>query len=155
VRPLLILVVAVCWLGAALLFSIAVAPAAFAVLPTRALAGALVGRVLPAIFVSGLVGAGVSVVLIVTRPRTAGMPLRLALACAWAAACGIAQWGVMPRIERVRAAIAAPIESLGADDPRRLTFGRLHGVSVALLAAGMLAALVLASLSGILARQRG
>jgi len=45
------------WLGAGVLFATVVAPAAFAVLPSRALAGALVGRVLPVIFVSGIVAA--------------------------------------------------------------------------------------------------
>jgi hypothetical protein len=43
------------WIGAALLMAAAVAPAAFAVLPTRALAGALVGRVLPPVFGGGIV----------------------------------------------------------------------------------------------------
>src|SRR5215213_9270463 len=43
------------WLGAAIVVAAVVAPAAFAVLPTRTLAGALVGRVLPSIFWSGAV----------------------------------------------------------------------------------------------------
>ena len=47
------LVVLSLWLGAALVVGAVVAPAAFAVLPTRTLAGALVGRVLPALFWSG------------------------------------------------------------------------------------------------------
>ncbi|MDE3217575.1 MAG: DUF4149 domain-containing protein, partial [Gemmatimonadota bacterium] len=42
------------WLGAAVLLAAAVAPAAFAVLPSRSLAGDLVGRVLPVIFWSGM-----------------------------------------------------------------------------------------------------
>src|SRR2546430_1569733 len=41
------------WIGAALLFALVVAPAAFAVLPSRTLAGALVGRGLPVIFYGG------------------------------------------------------------------------------------------------------
>jgi hypothetical protein len=40
------------WGGAAILTIAIVTPAAFAVLPTRALAGSLVGRVLPALFLS-------------------------------------------------------------------------------------------------------
>jgi len=40
------------WLGAALFFSVAVAPALFAVLPSRTLAGEVVGRLLPGIFYS-------------------------------------------------------------------------------------------------------
>jgi len=41
------------WLGAAVLVAAVVAPAAFRVLPTRSLAGAVVGQVLPVIFASG------------------------------------------------------------------------------------------------------
>ena len=43
------------WLGAAGFFSVAVAPALFAVVPTRTMAGEVVGRLLPAIFYSGMV----------------------------------------------------------------------------------------------------
>jgi hypothetical protein len=41
------------WLGAGMLLAAVVAPAAFAVLPSRTLAGALVGRVLPTVFIAG------------------------------------------------------------------------------------------------------
>src|SRR4029077_12340066 len=51
------------WIGAALLFALVVAPAAFAVLPTRTLAGALVGRVLPVIFYAGVVIGSLIVIL--------------------------------------------------------------------------------------------
>jgi Domain of unknown function (DUF4149) len=50
------------WLGAAGLFVSSVAPAAFAALPTRTLAGAMVGRVLPAVFYAGIaVGIAVAI----------------------------------------------------------------------------------------------
>src|SRR5437763_15992796 len=56
------------WLGAAILFSLVVAPAAFAVLPTRWLAGALVGRVLPVIFYAGvIIGAAIVVLDLASR----------------------------------------------------------------------------------------
>src|SRR5688572_24661680 len=41
------------WIGASGFFAVAVAPAAFAALPSRELAGALVGRLLPILFWSG------------------------------------------------------------------------------------------------------
>ena len=56
-RTIVILVLLSAWLGAAVLVATVVAPAAFAVLPTRTLAGALVGRVLPVLFIAGLVVA--------------------------------------------------------------------------------------------------
>jgi hypothetical protein len=56
--------------------------------------------------------------------------------------CAAAQFLVSPRIERVRSAIAGPIEQLDPGDSRRLEFGRLHAVSVGLLGIAMIAALV-------------
>lgn len=129
------------WLGAALLAAVVVAPAAFAVLPTRTLAGALVGRVLPALFVAGIVVGA----LAATRAlrggddapfarRRGGAALVLALACT------AAQLVVAPRIERVRSSVTGPMDALATDDPRRASFGRLHGLSVLCLGAGMVAA---------------
>lgn len=124
------------WLGAALLFAVVVAPAAFAVLPTRALAGLLVGRVLPVLFWSGAI---VGVALI---PGGAGW--RRGAAIALVVASLGAQLGVAPRIQRLRAALGPDIEAIDPADERRAAFGRLHAVSVALLGVGMLAAAALA-----------
>ena len=49
---------------------------------------------------------------------------------------------VAVRISAVRAAIGAPIDSLDPTDPRRIAFGRMHGLSVLLMGLGMLCALV-------------
>jgi hypothetical protein len=133
------LVVAV-WIGLALFFAAVVAPAAFAVLPSRALAGALVGRVLPVIFVTGALVGGL----------IAGMELTVGARGSWraggalvlAASCAIAQLVVTPRIERLRAAIGPSLESLAPDDARRLAFGRLHALSVGWLGVAMVAAAV-------------
>jgi hypothetical protein len=57
-------------------------------------------------------------------------------------ACGIAQWIVGPRIERLRQEIGGPLDALPLDDVRRVAFGRLHGASVAWLGVAMLAAAV-------------
>ena len=127
------------WLGAVLLAAAVVAPAAFAVLPSRTLAGALVGRVLPAIFWSGLI-LGV-VVAVLARLMGAGT-LGIGAALSFAAACAVAQLSIAPRIERVRAAIGGPVDALDPLDPRRQAFGRLHGLSVLWMGIGALAALV-------------
>jgi hypothetical protein len=137
------------WLGAAILFSSVVAPAAFAALPSRTLAGALVGRILPSILVAGMVIAAASLAL----DRRAGgrQPrVRRAALVVTALACAAAQFVVGPRIDRIRSQIDGPIEQLPAGDARRVTFGRLHALSVAWLGVAMLSAgtaLVLASLS--------
>ncbi len=126
------------WLGAAALVGGVVAPAAFAVLPTRTLAGALVGRVLPVLLWWGIVVGLLAMLL--TWPLPARAP-RTAAALALVVLCAAAQVVVAPRIERVRSAIGGPVDALDRSDPRRQTFGRLHGASVALLGLGGVAAL--------------
>jgi hypothetical protein len=53
-----------------------------------------------------------------------------------------AQIVVAPRIEAVRVSAGGPIDALARDDARRVAFGRLHGVSVALLSLAGVAASV-------------
>lgn len=132
------------WLGAALLATAVVAPAAFAVLPSRALAGALVGRVLPLVFLTGAT-TGVLVALAegVRRPRAGrGGRVQFVGSLLLVAGCLVAQLGITPRIERLRADAGVPIDALSPSDPRRLTFGRLHGASVLALGVSMLAGAV-------------
>lgn len=129
------------WGGAALLFTTVVAPAAFAVLPTRTLAGALVGRVLPVVFVSGMIIAGVAMWLRhqSDQPRRRAWTIGLALLVA---GCAVAQFGIGPRIQQLRTELPSNLESVPADDARRVAFGKLHGISVAFLGLGMTGALV-------------
>jgi len=122
------------WLGAALLVAAVVAPAAFAVLPTRALAGALVGRVLPVLFYSGAV-VGIVVALV----GRATSPSRVIAGGLMVASCLAAQLVVARRIERVRSDAGRPIDELAVGDPRRTSFGRLHGASVLLLGVAAIA----------------
>jgi len=68
---------------------------------------------------------------------------RTAAAFVLVAACLTAQLVIAPRIERVRAAIGGPVDALDPSNPLRQSFGRLHGLSVACLGAGGLAALVI------------
>lgn len=142
-RPLVSLVLLAAWLGAAGIVASVVAPAAFAVLPTRALAGALVGRVLPVVFGSGIV-VGLATAVLSWLGRGEGVPSRIPLigGAAMAIACAVAQLAIAPRIARLRAEIGPSIEALAADDARRLAFGRLHAFSVLWLGVAMVAAVV-------------
>jgi hypothetical protein len=124
------------WLGAAILVAAVVAPAAFAVLPTRTLAGALVGRVLPVLFLGG---AAVGILVALLARGQASNAARLVAAAAIVIACLAAQFVVAPRIERVRIDAGGPIDRLAPGDPRRTAFGRLHGMSVALLGVAAIA----------------
>ena len=128
------------WIGAAILFTVVVAPAAFAVLPTRTLAGALVGRVLPFVFYAGaFIGAVIVVLDAAFHSVRWG---RTGAAAVAAIACALAQLVVGARIERLRASIGGPLDALAADDPRRVAFGRLHAISVGWLGLAMLAAVL-------------
>ena len=133
------------WIGAALLFTVVVAPAAFSVLPTRTLAGALVGRVLPVIFYAGVVIGSLIVVLeLIGRTGAWG---RSAAGAVSALACALAQLIVGTRIDRLRAAIGGPLDALAVDDPRRVAFGRLHAISVGWLGLAMVAAIIALALA--------
>ena len=129
------------WLGAAILMTAVIAPAAFEVLPTRSLAGALVGRVLPVLFISGAVFAVAA--LLARRTDQHGSALVRVAPLIWLAAMLIAQFWIGTLIQRVRAQAGASLETISADDPQRVRFGQLHGISVLLLGVGMVAALIL------------
>jgi mannose/fructose/N-acetylgalactosamine-specific phosphotransferase system component IID len=135
------------WLGAAAFFSVALAPVLFAVLPTRTLAGEVVGRVLPGVLYSGIVVGGLIITIEVALRRAWSWRGREVLGALIVAACAIAEFIVGPRIARLRAEATMPIDSLPVDDARRMMFGRLHGVSVAWLGVAMLAAAIALVLS--------
>jgi hypothetical protein len=134
------------WLGASLFFAAVVAPAAFAVLPTPGLAGALVGRTLPSLFVSGLIVGAVVMALEIRAPRPGGR-VRAVGAGVMLLACAIAQFVIGRQIERLRGEASAPIGALSQEDPRRRAFGRLHALSVAALGMAMVAAVAAAAAS--------
>lgn len=127
------------WLGAVLFFSVVVAPAAFAVLPSRALAGVLVGRALPPLFVAGMaIGAFVAVRAALTLTGAA----RLSAGGMLALSCALSHLVIGARIAELRHVIGPSLDALPPGDARRLMFGRLHALSVAGLGIGALAAAV-------------
>ena len=130
------------WIGAAMITVAVVAPGAFAVLPSRTMAGTMVGRVLPALFVAGMV-IGILVAVVTSSAPSAGAP-RWASASALLAAlaCGVAQFWITPKLDRLRAGIGGPVDALPAGDTRRAAFGLLHGYNVAGLGVAMLGAAV-------------
>ena len=130
------------WLGAALIVAASVAPAAFAVLPSRSLAGELVGQVLPVVFMGGI---GVAAIAALCEMQLGRGALRLRLAApliGLVVGCAIAQFVIGPKIARIRDAVGGPIDALDLTDPRRAQFGSLHGFSVMWLGVAMLSAAV-------------
>ena len=139
------------WVGAAVLVAASVAPAAFAVLPTRTMAGNVVGRVLPVIFWTGLLVGLAAAWLAAAGP---GGRVRAGLGVAAAAACAIAQFVIGPRIARLRDQIGGAIDALPVDDVQRVAFGRLHGISVLWMGVAVLAASLLLVLTMLALRPR-
>jgi hypothetical protein len=126
------------WLGAALITVAVVAPGAFAVLPNRAMAGTMVGRVLPSLFVGGIVVGAAVVALAGLLP---GAPRRASIAAiVLAGACAVAQFVFTPRLDRLREQMTGGVDALPPEDARRVAFGLLHGYTVAGLGVAMLGA---------------
>lgn len=140
-RALASLVFASIWGGAALVVVATVAPAAFRVLPTRSLAGALVGEVLPVLFFTGM---GIGVLALALAPRgSPRMMLRRIGAVGTIVGCAVAQLVIAPKIHALRERIGPSVEALSVTDPLRVTFGKLHGLSVLALGVAMVFALVI------------
>jgi hypothetical protein len=95
--------------------------------------------VLPVLFWSGMLVATGSMALTWSLP---GRGARIASSATICAACAVAQLIVSPRIDRIRATVSGPMDALAVNDPQRLAFGRLHGVSVGLLALSAMAGFV-------------
>ena len=132
------------WLGAACFF-IAVAQSAFAVLPAREMAGAVVGRTLSVLNYSGI---GIALILLLTS-----LVVRKDVNRFWvwterflllliAASCAVGQFVIGLMLLSVRAQMGKPIDEVAADDPLKLQFNNLHGYSEWVLVAGMGAALI-------------
>jgi uncharacterized protein DUF4149 len=121
------------WLGSLLFLGLVVAPAAFAVSPTPALAGNLVGHVLAVLDWAG-VGAGLALAGVSAWLGrglwTTALPVFMSLGCL------LSRLLLAPKIEALR--------PLLLDDPAaRARFGLLHGLAVALFGVLTLTALTL------------
>jgi hypothetical protein len=125
------------WLGAAVLTAASVAPAAFAVVANRSLAGDLVGRVLGVIFTSGFVAGAIAMVLTPVRARAERWAAFVA-----ALMCLVTRLIVTPHLAAIRANLRGPIESLLESDPQRVEFAKLHVISVAALGIAIVSAFV-------------
>jgi hypothetical protein len=130
------------WLGAALITVAVVAPGAFAVLPSRSMAGTMVGRVLPVLFVAGIIIGLIVAGITVVAPATGATRGALVTGLLCAAACACAQFWITPKLDRLRAEIGGPVDALSPEDPRRVAFGLFHGYNVAGLGVAMLGAAV-------------
>jgi len=134
------------WLGGACFFSFAVAPSAFAVLPSREIAGAIVSRTLSIVNYSGIV---IGLILLATAfvgSQTNTNRFRLwterFLLLILTLACAVGQFVIALWLALIKLQIGRPIDEVGVDDPLRIQFNNLHQYSVWVLIAAMSAALI-------------
>lgn len=118
------------WIGGLIFFAFVVAPAAFAVLPTRHVAGNLVGRTLGILhwmgIFSGLIFLASSLLYSqLTRGTAHAFAARNIIIVAMLVLTLISQFGIIPRMDTLRASITE-IDSVPPDNPARLQFDALH-----------------------------
>ena len=126
----LMLLSLVCWIGGLIFFAFVLAPTAFSVLPTTHLAGNVVGRALGklhwiAIF-SGIVYLISSLLYSRFTDGTAHvLAVRHMLLCLMLALTLISHFGIIPRMDTLRASLGE-VRSVPVDNPERTQFDALH-----------------------------
>lgn len=147
----LMLLSLIVWVGGLILFAFVLAPTAFAVLPSRHLAGAVVGRSLGILhwmgLISGLVFLSSSLLYsYLVRGTTNVFAGRNILIVLMLALTLISQFGIIPRMDALRASIGE-IDSVPPDNPARLQFDALHAWSTRVEDGVLLLGLVVAYLA--------
>ena len=142
------------WIGGIIFLSFVEAPTAFGVLPSRHMAGTVVGHSLGVLhwmgLFSGIIFLGCSMLL---SSLTAGsadpLAARHILICLMLLLTVVSQFGISPKMSALRAQFG-DIDTVPVTDPGRLQFDSLHVWSVRLEVAVLLmglAALYMASRS--------
>ena len=138
------------WIGGLIFFPV-VAQAAFSVLPTRHLAGLVVGRSLGILHGMGIVSGAVFLISSLIYSRWSegtphGFAARNILICIMLALTLISQFGIIPRMDTLRASLGS-LDSVAADNPARLQFDALHQWSTRTEGGVLLLGLVVAYLT--------
>src|SRR6202166_3304336 len=147
----LMLLSLVCWIGGLLFFAFVLAPTALSVLPTTHLAGNVVGSALGklhwiAIF-SGIVYLVSSLLYSRFTDGTAHvLAVRHVLLCLMLALTLISQFGIIPRMDALRASLGE-VRSAPLDNPERVQFDALHVWSTRVEGAVLLLGLVVVYLT--------
>jgi len=141
----------VVWLGGLIFFAFVVAPTAFSVLPSRHLAGNVVGRSLIGLHWVGIICALAFLASSLLYSRLSrGTPHILAgrhvLIVLMLALTLVSQFGIIPRMDTLRASIGE-IDSVPPDNPVRMQFDALHVWSTRVEGGVLLLGLVLVHLT--------
>lgn len=142
----LILLLIVLWLGGVMFFPV-VAATAFSSLTDTHAAGTIVGRCLRVLHYEGLIAGTIIIVLIWTARRIGAYTRRVFLlvifALAMLALTAFSQFWIIPKMESHRLAAGGAIDAVTADNPDRIAFNKLHGVSERVEEGVLLAGIVL------------
>ena len=138
------------WIGGLIFFPV-VAQSAFSVLPTRHLAGLVVGRSLGVLHWMGLFSAVVFLISSLLYKRLSegtlhGFAARHVLICLMLVLTLISQFWIIPRMDTLRASFGE-IDSVPSDSPSRLQFDTLHHWSTRVEGGVLLLGLVVAYLT--------
>jgi len=135
------------WLGSMIFFSFAVAPSAFAVLPTREMAGVMVTSTIGKIEAMGLIIGTLLILMHAASWRTgqssrATKILQAVLLLLMTASAGLSRFWISPAMVSLRAQMGGHIDNVAVTDPMRIQFNDLHQYSVGLMGAAMISGLV-------------
>jgi uncharacterized membrane protein len=130
ILKLLMLLSLIVWLGGLVFFAFVVAPSAFAVLPTRHLAGSVVGRTLSALHWMGIVSGTVYLICSLLLSRSAGGELhpfaaRNVTVALMLLLTLISQFAISPKMHAIRASVVE-IDHVPVTDPAWVAFHALH-----------------------------
>jgi uncharacterized membrane protein len=142
----LMLLSLVCWIGGLICFAFVLAPTAFSVLPNTHLAGDVVGRALSKLhwiaIISGIVFLASSMRYSRFTDGTAHVfATRHVLICMMLALTLISQFGIIPRMDVLRASLGE-VSTARIDNPERVQFDALHVWSTRVEGAVLLLGLV-------------
>ncbi len=118
------------WIGGLIFFPV-VAQTAFSVLPTRNLAGMIVGRSLAILHWMAIASGVIFLIssLIYNRLTTGSMHAfgaRHILICLMLLLTLISQFGIIPRMNALKASMPGEIDTVSLDNPARMQFDALH-----------------------------
>ncbi|MEK6299463.1 MAG: DUF4149 domain-containing protein [Acidobacteriota bacterium] len=135
------------WLGSMMFFSFAVAPSAFAVLPSRELAGVMVTSSITKVETLGLIIGPLLILLqaVGWRARRATpltKAIRLALIGVMTLAAAASRFWISPAMVALRKSMGGLIDDVPPTDPLRLQFNDLHQYSVFAMSVALFAGLV-------------
>ena len=124
------LVSLVIWIGGLIFFAFVVAPAAFSVLPSRHLAGNVVGRSINGLHWMGIVSGMVFLICSIIYSRLSSGTVEVfnaqhIIILLMLALTLVSQFGIIPRMDTLRASVGE-IDSVPPNNPARMQFDALH-----------------------------